>query len=197
MPKITHLPHVNNVESGFNRYDPNNSSIFEVIIELPDVLKNQLNADLLTQQVTKVDGLDSLQKDAGTGTQKFWGADVSFKNPIIENTRAEFSIEFNLNLTNENDNFVLRVFKLWKNLNYNLATGERTVKANYVSDNIRINEANRDGTIWRSVLFHDILLDSITGIDTLDYSDNEARKLTVKFISDYWDEDMFGASDAD
>ena len=191
MATLTHLPHVLDVESGYNRYDPNHSSVFEVYITLPTALDiEQADEVLLTEQVTKVDGLDNLQKDAVSGSQKFFGVDVSFKNPTLESTRAEFTIEFNLNLRNVTDNFVLRIFKLWKNLNYNLADGTRTLKADYIADNIRISEANRDGTIWRSILFHDVLLESITGIDTLDYSDNEARKLQVKFISDYWSEDM-------
>ena len=32
------------------------------------------------------------------------------------------------------------------------------------------------------------MLTNITGLDALDYTNNEARKLTVVFRSDYWDD---------
>ena len=78
----------------------------------------------------------------------------------------------------------------WKNLNYNLNDGTRTLKADYVADNLRIAEANRDGTIWRSYVFHDVFLGEVSGIDSLSYDDNEPRKLSVQFYADYWDDDL-------
>jgi hypothetical protein len=192
MANLSHLPHVKNITSGVNRYDPNGSAVFEVYFTLPDAIKSQFAEDevILTQQVTQVSGLDALQKNTGVGYQRFMGVNVSFANPVLDDTRAEITINFNLNLRNANDNFVLKIFQAWKNLNYNLADGTRTLKADYVADNIRIAEANRDGTIWRSYVFHDVLLAEITGINELSYDTNEARKLSVKFYADYWDDDM-------
>lgn len=192
MAKLSHLPHIKNIESGVNRYDPNGSAVFEVYFSLPEAIKSQFAADetILTQQVTEVSGLDALQKQTGVGSQRFMGVNVSFANPVLDDTRAEITINFNLNLRNANDNFVLKIFQAWKNLNYNLADGTRTLKADYVADNIRIAEANRDGTIWRSYVFHDVLLEEITGIDSLNYDTNDARKIAVKFRADYWDDDM-------
>lgn len=192
MAKITHLPHVRNVKSGNNRWDPNHSAIFEVYFSLPDAIKSQFSEDeaILTEQVTNVSGLDSLQKMPGVGSQKFYGVDVSFQNPAYDNTYHEITIEMNLNLRNVTDNFVFKVFKAWSKLNYDLMDGTRTLKNDYVADNLRIAEANRDGTVWRSVVFHDILLVSVAGLDTLNYTDSEARKLTCVFRSDFYDEDI-------
>ena len=192
MANLSHLPHVKNITSGVNRYDPNGSAVFEVYFTLPDAIKSQFAEDevILTQQVTEVTGINALQKNTAVGTQRFMGVNVSFANPVLDDTRAEITITFNLNLRNANDNFVLKIFQAWKNLNYNLADGTRTLKADYVADNIRIAEANRDGTIWRSYVFHDVLLEEITGIDSLNYDTNDARKLSVKFRADYWDDDM-------
>ena len=55
---------------------------------------------------------------------------------------------------------------------------------------IRISEANRNGVIWRVATFKDVLLTNVTGLDTLDYTANEARKLQCTFRSDYWDEEV-------
>lgn len=192
MAQLTHLPHVKNVQSGVNRYDPNHSSIFEVYFTLPEAIKSQFAEDeaILTEQVVSVNGIAALMKNTTVGKQRFMGVDVSHSAPVIDETRATITIEFNLNLRNATDNFVLKLFMAWKNLNYNLNDGTRTLKADYVADNLRIAEANRDGTIWRSYVFHDVFLGEVSGIDSLSYDDNEPRKLTVQFYADYWDDDL-------
>lgn len=192
MAQLTHLPHVKNVQSGVNRYDPNHSSIFEVYFTLPEAIKSQFAEDeaILTEQVVSVNGIAALMKNTTVGKQRFMGVDVSHSAPVIDETRATITIEFNLNLRNATDNFVLKLFMAWKNLNYNLNDGTRTLKADYVADNLRIAEANRDGTIWRSYVFHDVFLGEVSGIDSLSYDDNEPRKLSVQFYADYWDDDL-------
>ena len=192
MANLTHLPHVRNIKSGVNRWDPNHSAVFEVYFTLPAAIQGQFAEDeaILTEQVTDVSGLDQLQKNTPVGKQRFMNVDVSHSSPVIDETRATITIVFNLNLRNVTDNFVLKVFMAWKNLNYNLADGTRTLKNTYVADNLRIAEANRDGTIWRSYVFHDVILGDVTGIDTLNYDDNEARKITAVFVSDFWDDDI-------
>lgn len=192
MANLTHLPHVRNIKSGINRWDPNHSAVFEVYFTLPAAIQGQFAEDeaILTEQVTDVSGLDQLQKNTPVGKQRFMNVDVSHSAPVIDETRATITIVFNLNLRNVTDNFVLKVLMAWKNLNYNLADGTRTLKNTYVADNLRIAEANRDGTIWRSYVFHDVILGDVTGIDTLNYDDNEARKITAVFISDFWDDDI-------
>ena len=192
MANLTHLPHVRNIKSGVNRWDPNHSAVFEVYFTLPAAIQGQFAEDeaILTEQVTDVSGLDQLQKNTPVGKQRFMSVDVSHSAPVIDETRATITIVFNLNLRNVTDNFVLKVLMAWKNLNYNLADGTRTLKNTYVADNLRIAEANRDGTIWRSYVFHDVILGDVTGIDTLNYDDNEARKITAVFISDFWDDDI-------
>ena len=192
MANLTHLPHVRNIKSGVNRWDPNHSAVFEVYFTLPAAIQGQFAEDeaILTEQVTDVSGLDQLQKNTPVGKQRFMNVDVSHSSPVIDETRATITIVFNLNLRNVTDNFVLKVLMAWKNLNYNLADGTRTLKNTYVADNLRIAEANRDGTIWRSYVFHDVILGDITGIDTLNYDDNEARNITAVFISNFWDYDI-------
>lgn len=192
MANLTHLPHVRNIKTSINRWDPNHSAVFEVYFTLPAAIQSQFAEDeaILTEQVTDVSGLDQLQKNTPVGKQRFMGVDVSHSSPVIDETRATITIVFNLNLRDVTDNFVLKVLMAWKNLNYNLADGTRTLKSNYVADNLRIAEANRDGTIWRSYVFHDVILGDITGIDTLNYDDNEARKITAVFVADYWDDDI-------
>lgn len=192
MAKLTHLPHVRNIQTAVNRWDPNHSAVFEVYFTLPDAIRSEFaeTETILTEQVKTVTGLDALQKSTAVGTQRFMGVNVSHHAPTMEDTRATITIEFNLNLRDVTDNFVLKAFMAWKNLNYNLADGTRTLKSEYVADTLRIAEANRNGVIWRSYCFNDVLLDSITGIDGLSYDDNEPRAISVVFIADSWSDDM-------
>ena len=189
---LTHLPHVRNIQAGNNKQDPMHSSMYEVYFVLPEAIQSQFKDDeaYLTEQVTEVTGLDALQKTVAANSQKFMGVDVSFLNPVMDNTFAEITINLNLNIRNVTDAWVLKVFKAWEKLGYDLSDGTRTLKVDYTTDTLRIAEANRDGTIWRSYIFHHVMLTGVTGLDSLNYTSNDARVLTVTFRSDFWDEDL-------
>lgn len=190
----TLLPHLMNTQAGANMWDPMHRSIFQVYFTLPQAIRAEMGAEamesILTQSVTDVAGLDALQKTPQAGSQKYLGVDVSFMNPTLDNTYADLTINFNLNIRNRNDAYILRVFKNWERLNYDLADGTRLLKAYYTSQNMRVAEANRDGSIFRAYRFFNIMLTGVTGLDTLNYTDNEPAKLACTFRADYWNEDM-------
>jgi len=189
---LNHLTHIKNVTSGINKWDPVHKSLFEVYFTLPEPLKQDFAEDelLLTEQVVSVTGLDALHKTPQVGDQKFYGVTVSFSNPMLDTTAADLTVVFNLNLRDVTDNFVLKVFVAWERLSYDMMDGTRTIKPNYISDNMRIAQANRNGQVWRSFIFHNIILSGVTGMDDLDYSSNDAITLTTTFRSDYWDYDL-------
>ena len=190
MARLNHVPHVRSVEAGRNYYDPVNTAIFEVSFTFPGLISSAIASKiyLLTEQVTNVAGLDNLLKTPAAGQQKFFGADVSYLNPTLDNTYADITIDFNLNLRSVTDNYVLDAFMQWRNLNYNLGNGARYLKKDYVAPFIEIKMANRDGTVWRVVKLWDVLLTNITGLDSLDITTNESPKLQCTFRSDYWDD---------
>lgn len=190
MAQLNHVPHVRSVNAGRNYYDPVNTAVFEVRFSFPGLISAAVkeNVDLLTEQVTNVGGLDNLLKTPAAGQQKFFGADVSYLNPTLDNTYADITIDFNLNLRSVTDNYVLDAFMQWRNLNYNLGNGARYLKKDYVAPFIEIKMANRDGTVWRVVKLWDVLLTNITGLDSLDITTNESPKLQCTFRSDYWDD---------
>lgn len=192
---LEHLPHIKNMKSGINKYDPVHKSIYEVYFTLPEAIQKEFKETeaILTEQVINVSGIDVLQKTTPPGQQNFFGVTVSFLNPVLDSTAADLTINFNLNLRNHTDNFVLKVFKAWENLSYDLSDGTRGIKVDYISDTMRIAEANRNGEIWRSYIFHHIMLTGVTGLEDLDYSSNDARQLQCTFRCDYWDDEMADA----
>ena len=189
---LTHLPHFKNIKSGVNHYDPVHSCVFEVYFQLPEPLQQQFGEDaaLLTEQVVSITGLDALQRTTPSGVQKFNGVDVSYLNPMLESTRAELTMTFNLNLRNVTDNFVFKIFRAWENPSYDLSDGTRGIKVDYTSDVLRVAEANRNGEIWRSYIFHNLMLTGVSGMDELNYGSSDARMLQVNMIADTWDDDM-------
>jgi hypothetical protein len=189
---LSHLPHIKNMQSGNNKWDPVHRSIFEVYFSVPELLRSTFSWEevVLTEQVFSVSGLDALQKTTPASEQKFYGVTVSYLNPVLDSTAADLTIVFNLNLKNVTDNFVLKLFKAWAHLSYDLSDGARGIKTDYITDNLRIAEANRNGEIWRSYIFHHVMLTGVTGLDGLDYTANEAVQLTCTFRCDFWDEDL-------
>ena len=115
MATLTHLPHLTNIQSGINKWDPSHSSVYEVYFTLPDAIRAEFSEDeiILTEQVTDVSGLDQLIKTTPVNSQKFMGVDVSHHGPVMDNTYADITINLNLNLRNKIDNFVLKVFRAW------------------------------------------------------------------------------------
>jgi len=186
------LPHIKNMAAGINKWDPVHKSIFEVHFTLPEAIAGEFTEDtaLLTTQVFSVSGLDALQKTTAPGEQKFYGVTVSFLNPTVDTTAADLTIVFNLNLRNVTDNYVLKLFRAWSKLSYDLSDGTRGIKTDYISDNLRIAEANRNGEVWRSYVFHHVMLTGVTGLEGLDYTANDAVQLTCTFRADFWDDEL-------
>lgn len=186
------LPHIKNSQAGNNRQDPNYKNMFEVYFTIPEALMDRFGNDVavLTEQVQKVTGLGGLDKGPAKTTQKFMGTTRTFLNSKLEETSHEITISFALNLRKRTDNYIYKLFKAWNNLCYNKATGETTLKEEYCSDWFKVVVANRAGDIYRQILYHDmIMFDGIDGLDELDYSSNDLAEITIKFASDWADDD--------
>ena len=116
------------------------------------------------------------------------GTTRTFVNPKMDTTSAEdITIVFTLNLRNGVDNYIYKLFKAWKNLNYNLETGAINLKKDYVANWLKIEIANRAGDVIRQIVFKDVMLKgSVEGLGELNYENSEALELTVHFASDWW-----------
>lgn len=195
----SYTPHIQSIMAGNSLdglYDPVHNSIFEVTFELPAAVTaagfDSEYIRLLQEHVTEVSGLDALQKTPSAGSQKFMGVDVSYLNPYLDNTYADITITFNLNLRNNTDNYILKLFKAWATICYDLhGHVARGLKADYVCKEVTIAVANRDGSVWKNVEFFDVFITAITGLDTLSYGNNDAATLQVTFRSDYWKEVLY------
>lgn len=185
------LPHIKNSQAGVNRYDPVHKSMFEVYFTLPEALRAEFAKDemVLTEHVLKISGLDALYKAPEADAQKFMGTSRSYLKPTVGDTFAELEVEFTLNLRNGTDNYILKLFRAWAALGYDIATGKRTIKQNYCADWLKVAVANRDGDIYQEIVFKDVMLNGAPSMDgELNYETDDALTLTVKFRSDWWEE---------
>lgn len=187
------LPHITNSTAGRELYDPYHNCLFEVYFTLPAAIKAQFPGQeeaLLTEHVKKISGLDALDKGPETVTQKFQGTTRTFLKPKLDDTSApDIKVDLTLNLRNAVDNYVYKIFKAWKNLNYDLETGTIVIKKDYVAEWLRVCIANRAGDVIREVIFKDVMLKgNLEGLGELDYDNSEAVDLSVTFSSDWWRE---------
>ena len=181
------LPHIQNSEAGRNYYEPYFSSLFEAYFTVPAALQAKYGKDveLLSEQVTKVSGLDGLDRTPETVQQNFHGSTRTYLQPHLSDTSFEITVTLNLNLRNEIDNYVYNLFKAWNKLNYNMDTGETTFKSEYLAEFFSVAIANRKGDIIRDIIFKDVMLAKITPPSDLDYTANDAQTIDITFKSDW------------
>ena len=185
------LPHIKNSQAGVNRYDPVNKSIFEVYFTLPEALRAEFAKDelVLTEHVLSINGLDALYRAPETDVQKFMGTSRSFIKPTSGDTHADLEVKFTLNLRNGVDNYILKLFRAWAALGYDIRNGKRVLKKDYCADWLKVSIANREGDIYQEVIFRDVMMNgSLDYNSDYDYTADDALELTVKFRSDWWDE---------
>lgn len=185
------LPHITNSTAGINKYDPVNKCLFEVYFTLPPALQAEFQKDELelSQQVISISGLGAIDKAPDFETQKFMGTDRSFINPKLGDTFHEISVEFNLNLRNETDNYIYKLFKAWNNLAYDQQTGTIVLKKDYCAEFLKVSVANRVGDVYHEVVYKDVMgVMEDNGMNDLSYTENGLATLKFKFRSDWFRE---------
>lgn len=187
------LSHYKSAQASVNRWEPVNSSLFEVTI-LPPAFPtggDDMSA-LMLEHVRSISGLDGLNPSVGLITQKFKYAERNYAGGP-DTTHLELGITFSLNLNDANENYIYTTLRKWCDMIYNPANGAMGVKKQYCGQMV-IVQYNRDGSIWRkitcSVCFPN---GQMTGMGDLSYDDpNAAQELQITFISDLWNEETIG-----
>lgn len=184
------LPHIKNSYAGVNNLDPVHNCMFGVFFTLPEALRAEFQKDemLLSEHVTKISGLGTLDAKPEPITQKFMGTTRTYLSPKLGSTSHELTVDFTLNLRNHTDNYIYKLFKAWNNLGYNLGTGELHEKEGYIAEWLKVEIANRPGDVYRKIVYKNVMMVIETPVDELDQDNNEACTLTVKFISDWAEE---------
>lgn len=73
-------------------------------------------------------------------------------------------------------------------MGYNPATGETSIKEDYVAPQMRLIIYSRNGAIHTDVVYHDLILKGdLTYLDELDYTANEPVSFSITLKSDWAD----------
>lgn len=182
------LPHIQNSAAGVNRMETVNVDIFEVTFTLPAPLQAEFGTDvaILTQQVTKIGGLGSLDKGPDINTQKFMGTTRTYLKDKLDDTSHEIKVTLALNLRNSTDNFIYKLFKAWNHLGYNIEDGTTALKNDYCADWLRIQVANRAQDVYREIIFKDVMMKGgFQFADEYAYETGDAQEIEITFVSDW------------
>ena len=187
------LPHITNSTAGREKYDVLYKNIFEVQFTLPEAIKPDFGSDeaILTEHVISISGLENLDKAPEANVvQKFMGTTRTYLSGGLADTSAEITVKLSLNLRNGTDNYIYKLFRAWSKLNYDIATGDKSLKKDYTADFLSVKIGNRAGDIYRDITFKDVIINGpivVSGEYSYE-SPDDILDLEVKFKSDWWED---------
>ena len=185
------LPHFSNADPAIKNYEPLYLNQFEVIITPPATVKG---TDILIQHVKKVAGLPELTP-VGVVEQFYKFAKRTYAAAKPEDTTAEITIDFEVNLNEANEMYIYNTFRQWANIIFNPMTGGQGLKRDYAGE-MTILIANKAQDVYREFRFKPVyLMDKLKEME-LDYVSEDIYILTVKFKADAWKEKRVGGLDA-
>jgi hypothetical protein len=184
------LPHYTSSKASINKFEPVYLNQFEVTITPPTAVVppqgNPGNGNILLEHVTRVSGLQ-VDQNPGEITQQFKFAKRYYSGAAPSTTGLDVTIDFEVNLDDNNSMYVFRILRQWSDLIYNPLTGAMGVKANYTG-NILINVFNKEGDVYRRINLRDCFpMTPITDM-ALNYTQMSIYKLTLQWAVDYFDD---------
>jgi len=180
------LPHFRNSTAAMNKFEPVYLSQFEVIITPPPSIA--AGWPLVMENILSIKGLE-VNKVATTVEQKYKNATRSYSGGVPENTTIDITMDFEVNLDEQNSAYVYKSLRRWCDLVYNPLTGRMGLKRDYVGGPLIINYFNKAGDIFRQIKAPMVFpTTAISAIDT-DFASNEIYKITgFTLRADYWEE---------
>ncbi len=184
MAKVTSgLPHYDNSQAARDNFEPLFKNQFEILITPPLVVAG---GTILTEQVKKIDGLPEITP-TGFVEQFYKFAKRTYADARPEDTTAELTIDFEVNLNDSNSMYVYNTLRQWADIQYNPMTGGQGLKRDYAGE-LSVLVHNKALDLYREFRFNPVfLIDGFNAME-LDYISNEIYILTAKFKADAWKE---------
>lgn len=193
------LPHFRLSQASMQSFEPIYNNLFEVRITPPAAIRTGTpweNTQLILDNVIQVGGLGGIEKIPPVVTQKYKGVTRSYAGALPDQTFADITIDFELNLDSANSAYVYKALKSWTDLVYNPLTGELGLKSEYAgtSDDptlMTVLVYNKKGVVIKQITFRQIFPTTAltTPFDTLSYDTGTviSRVDNFTFRADYWD----------
>ncbi len=191
------LPHFKNSTAGPAKYEPLYLNQFEVIITPPPAVAGKIGFgnNLMLEHVLNV---KNLPEYSGSGSavvlQNYKFSQRAYAPAKPAQTYHQFTIDFEVNLNNNNDMYIYNALRAWSDLIYDPLTGRQGLKATYAEATIQVTQFNRTGVIYRDFVFGPVFIGPQKMTETaLDYTqDNQIYKLTAQFTADMYTESRVG-----
>jgi hypothetical protein len=191
------LPHFKNSTAGPAKYEPLYLNQFEVIITPPPAVAGKIGFgnNLMLEHVLNV---KNLPEYSGSGSavvlQNYKFSQRAYAPAKPAQTYHQFTIDFEVNLNNNNDMYIYNALRAWSDLIYDPLTGRQGLKATYAEATIQVTQFNRTGVIYRDFVFGPVFIGPAKMTETiLDYTqDNQIYKLTAQFTADMYTESRVG-----
>jgi hypothetical protein len=187
------LPHFTNSKAAINNFEPVYLNQFEVIINPPagivDAATTFNGEGILAQQVKSITGLAVDIAPAATIEQNYKFATRRYAGGEPSTTDMTLSMEFEVNLNDQNSMTVYKILRQWSDLIYNPLTGAMGIKSDYVGSMV-IQVFNKRGDVFRRIRIPSCFLSEAINAMELDYETPAIYNITASWICDYW-EDTF------
>lgn len=180
------LPHFLNNRAASKLFEPVYQNNFEVTIIPPSSVAG---GEILLEHVNKIGGLDS-DKGSAAVDQKYKFAKRSYASGEPTDTVTDLTIDFSLNLNNNNEMYVYKTLRDWSRLIYDPLSGRQGLKKDYVGT-IIVQNYTRDGQIFWQRTFHDCFITGNIPALELTYEGGAVLELPgVAFRCDWFEEAM-------
>ena len=188
------LPHFTNSKAAINNYEPVYLNQFEVIINPPAGIVSAATTfngeGILSQQVKSITGLAVDIAPSATVEQNYKFATRRYAGGEPSTSDMALSMEFEVNLNDQNSMTVYKILRQWSDLIYNPLTGAMGLKRDYVGS-VLISVFNKQGDVFRRIRIPSCFISEPINSMDLDYDQgNSIYSLAVTWKCDYW-EDTF------
>jgi len=187
------LPHFSNSKAGISNFEPVYLNQFEVIINPPSGIVDSATTfngeGILAQQVKSITGLTVDISPSATIEQNYKFATRRYAGGEPSTSDMTLSMEFEVNLNDQNSMTVYKILRQWSDLIYNPLTGAMGIKSDYVGSMV-IQVFNKRGDVFRRIRIPSCFLSEAVNAMELDYETPAIYNITASWICDYW-EDTF------
>lgn len=173
-----------------NNFEPLYKNLYEIILTPPQaIISNPTwsnNSEYIIENAISISGL-MVDKHPSTKTQKWKSVTRTFAGSKIDDTTVKFTINWLLNLNNDNENFVYNFLKEWSDLLFDSETGVMVLKKDYVSPaGVTVMEYNRVDEVYRKKVVRNVFpAEAIPTLD-LDSNQDDIFDMKMSFIGEFY-----------
>lgn len=183
------LPHYKNSKAGMEQYEPVYQNLFQVSL-IPPPGVSLWDKELIIENVINVKGLN-VEQMPGPVLQTFKGHKRSYAGSYFDSTFCDITIDFEVNLNNENSMYVYKALRRWTDLVRDPLTGAMTPKLTYAGKQslMTIHLYKKNGDIIRTWIFPSVFPNSPLPQMDLEYNGQKIYQVTgFKLRADYWED---------